>query len=356
MPQERDRCFQLLRNHLDGIPELKLQMFESNGFESMIAIPSSVEVPEVLFFAHLDVVEHHGPEFYRSQLQDGRIYGPGAGDMKGALAILLVLFEHLLTENPQLSIALAVTSDEECGGYDGARYLLQEVGLRAHSVVLPDGGTIDEITVEEKGILHAKVCMTGRSAHASRPWRGENALIKLMDAMVRIQAQFDPIEMDSESERRDRDDSDYWFPTCTVTNIETHNESINRIPDWVEATFDIRFPPPHTVEEMIEILKNSLGPDAEITPLVSAESTHLEPDPCFLDVTKSIIGVTPRLIKVAGGSDARFFRNYGIPVMLSRPLVGNIHGTNEWIDISSMIDYYHICEHYALTRCSAKGG
>jgi len=350
MPQERERCFQFLRNHLDAIPGIKLQMYESNGFESLVAAPISAGVPEVLFLAHLDVVEHHGPEYYKSTLADGRIYGPGAGDMKGALAILLVLMERLLTENPNLPIALAVTSDEECGGHDGARFLLDEAGLRANSLVLPDGGALDEITVEEKGILHARAFIKGRSAHASRPWRGDNALMKLMAGIERIQQCFEPFEYDGHVERADRDDSGFWFPTCTLTGVGTDNESINRIPDWVEATFDMRFPPPFTAEQMKELLKEALGPDAEVTAIVSAEPTQLEPDPLFLDVTESVIGRPVHLIKVAGGSDARFFRRFGIPVMLSRPLVGNIHGPDEWIDIKSMLDYYRICEGYALAK------
>ena len=355
MPQERERCFQFLRNHLEAIPGIKLRMFESNGFESLVAAPANVEVADVMFLAHLDVVEHHGPEYYKSTLVDGRIYGPGAGDMKGALAILLVLMERLLREDPTLPIALAVTSDEECGGHDGARFLLEEAGLRARSLVLPDGGTLDEITVEEKGILHAKAHIKGRSAHASRPWRGDNALMKLMEGVARIQERFEPFEYDGHIERSDRDDSEFWFPTCTLTGVESDNESINRIPDWVEATFDIRFPPPHSAEEMRQLLKDALGPDAEVTVIVSAEPTHLEPDPVFLEVTESILGQPARLIRVAGGSDARFFRNYGIPVMLSRPLVGNIHGTDEWIDIQSMLDYYRICEAYVWAKTGVEG-
>lgn len=350
MPQERERCFQFLRNHLDAIPGIKLRMYESNGFESLVAAPGSVDVPEVLFLAHLDVVEHQGPEYYKSTVADGRIYGPGAGDMKGALAILLVLMERLLAEYPNLPIALAVTSDEECGGHDGARFLLDEAGLRANSLVLPDGGTLDEITVEEKGILHARAFIKGRSAHASRPWRGDNALMKLMAGLERIQQGFEPFEYDGHVERADRDDSEFWFPTCTLTGVETDNESINRIPDWVAATFDMRFPPPFTAEQMKELLQDALGSDAEISAIVCAEPTQLEPDPLFINVTESVIGRPAHLIKVAGGSDARFFRHFGIPVMLSRPMVGNIHGPDEWIDIKSMLDYYSICEGYAFAK------
>ena len=47
-----------------------------------------------------------------------------------------------------------------------------------------------------------------------------------------------------------------------------------------------------------------------------------------------------------GGSDARFISGYGIPVIMSRPLVGNLHAENEWIEIASMDTLYHIYQRY----------
>ena len=85
------------------------------------------------FCAHLDVIDHSGAEHYRSEIREGRIYGPGAGDMKGALAIILTLFRNLMVSKPETSVGLAITSDEEKGGENGYRISLSGGGRRTES-------------------------------------------------------------------------------------------------------------------------------------------------------------------------------------------------------------------------------
>jgi len=344
-PEERHRCFQLVRNHLDEVPRLNLKTYESFGYESLVALPEGIDIPAILFCAHLDVVEHSGPEHYRSKIEEGRIYGPGSGDMKGALAIILTLFRHLLRELPGASLGLAITSDEERGGEHGARFLVEEIGLRAGSVIIPDGGSIDRITVEEKGILHLRVKANGEAAHAARPWFGRNPIPTLIAALKRLEERFDSF-LESGHPNGSLDDDDHWYPTCTVTGIVSPHESVNCIPDWATANLDIRFPPPHTAESVLREVTQSLGESVQVEKIIGAEPTHLDPDPVFRNATEEVLQREPRLVRVSGGSDARFFREYRIPVMLSRPIVGNLHGQNEWIDIQSMVDYYRICERY----------
>ena len=79
---------------------------------------------------------------------------------------------------------------------------------------------------------------------------------------------------------------------------------------------------------------------------MTAEPTDLAPDPLFGQVTQEETGEPVKLVRASGGSDGRFFRRHGIPVNLSRPLVGNLHAIDEWIDIESMVTYYRICERY----------
>ena len=84
----------------------------------------------------------------------------------------------------------------------------------------------------------------------------------------------------------------------------------------------------------------------ELEVLVSAEPTKVSPDPLFLAATEEITQKPVTLIREHGGSDARFICGYGIPVIMSRPYVGNLHAENEWIDIASMETLYRIYERY----------
>ena len=344
-PTERERCFEFIHNHLEGLDEVQINYHESNGYRSLVAGPRNSIAPDILLCGHIDVIEHPDPDCYHSIIRDGRIYGPGAGDMKGADAVMLDLFRTLHARHPGISLGLALTSDEEIGGTNGVRFLIQEVGLQAGIVIVPDGGSLNEVTIEEKGVLHLRVRREGHSAHGARPWLGTNALellLKRLDCVLAYFADNWPID-------RTADDG-HWYPTCSLNVIETPNESANRIPSAASATLDIRFPPPHTVGAMLDNISSILGPDCYLVPLMTAEPCHLDPDRLFCEITESITGSPVRLIRAAGASDSRFFRRAGIPVNLSRPLVGNLHGEDEWLDIESMVTYYQICQRYINQR------
>src|SRR5690606_2930486 len=120
------------------------------------------------------------------------------------------------------------------------------------------------------------------------------------------------------------------------------NHTINRLPAEAHATLDIRFPPPHDTASMLALVRETLGADVTVSPVVIAEPTHLSPDPRFAEITTAHTGSPTRLVRESGGSDARFFHPCGIPVLLSRPTVGNLHAPDEWIDIDSMVSYYRI--------------
>ena len=342
---ERKRCFEFIRNHLDQLERIQLREFQSNGYDSLVVFPQSTETPEILLCGHLDVVEHPEPDAYHSKLVDGRIVGPGAGDMKGQLAIMMELFRSLHSRYPDASLGLAITSDEERGGADGVRFLFDEVGLRCGLAIIPDGGSLNEVTTEEKGVLHLSIRCHGHAAHAARPWLGDNALQKLMGHLEDLARHFCKYAPNLEELAEQ-----HWVPTCSLTVVRTPNQSANRIPAEAGAVVDIRFPPTHTVAGMLNEVAEVLGPDCELTALMKAEPTFLDPDELFCQITEEVSGRSTRLIRSAGGSDGRFMRQFGIPVNLSRPLVDNLHSQDEWIDVASMVTYYRICETYIARK------
>ena len=342
-PSERRRCLEFLGNHLDALSGIEVRYLEKEGYESLVAMPAGCDVPDILLCGHADVVDHPNQSSFRSKIADGKIWGPGAGDMKGMLSIMTHLFRHLHREESGTTLGIAITSDEEQGGENGVKFLIEEEGLRCGTAIIPDGGSLTEITVEEKGIVHATLTAKGYSGHAARPWLCVNALDRLRSALNRIEIEFTKLK---EASSHEADSEDHWYPTCTVTVIKTPNVTTNRVPGTAIASLDIRFPPPLTIDSVSELIKSVIESDIELEVDVGAEPTHLDPDPRFLDITRRVTGESARLIRASGGSDARFFRAAGIPTLLSRPLVGNLHGEDEWINIDSMVAYYQICESY----------
>ena len=335
-PDDIERCFDFIVNHVESIDNLEIKKHYHCNIPSLVVLPKNINHPKVLLCGHLDVISHSDSHSYRSHLTDGKIIGPGSADMKGPLAILLEVFRNLHMQHDNLPLGLAITSDEERGGNSGMRYLIDEVGLRCDVAMIPDGGSLNEITVEEKGILHLKIQSNGHAAHAARPWLGNNPLERLVEAAVCLRDSFNSLKKGK----------DHWHPTCALTIIKTLNQTVNRIPSEAEGTLDIRFPAPYSVNEMLNHVRSLLGKEINTHKIMSAEPTLLVPDPLYLSVSEEITGKTTKQEKEDGGSDARFIGRLNIPVIVSRPIVGELHSTDEWIDINSMETFYQIYELY----------
>ncbi len=335
-PNDIERCFEFIINHLESLDTIDIKKHHHCDITSLVVLPKNINHPKVLLCGHLDVITHPDVQCYRSHITDGKIIGPGSGDMKGPLAVLLDLFMELHMKHDDLSLGLAITSDEERGGDAGMRFLFDEIGLRCEVALVPDGGSLNEITVEEKGILHLALQCHGHSAHAARPWLGNNPLERIIDAVARLRKGFDSLKKGV----------DHWHPTCALTIIKTPNQTVNRIPSEAEGALDIRFPAPYTVKEIQNHVCTLLGDEIETHIIMSAEPTRFSPDPLYLTVSEEITGKPTIRKKEDGGSDARFIGCHNIPVIVSRPIVGELHSLEEWIDVNSMETFYRIYELY----------
>ncbi len=336
-PEEIDRCMEFVINHTEIPDAVTVHRFREHDALSTVILPKNVQRPEVMLFGHLDVVSLPEGAEYRSVIRDGRLYGPGAGDMKGELAILLEIFRVFHERSPGLSLGLTVTSDEERGGTYGTRFLMEEFGLRCGTAIVPDAGSVNDIAVEEKGTLHLKIRARGAAGHACRPWLADNPMDRMISALNRIRDHFEGLKNGEDG---------YWYPTCAFTVIQTPNRVPNRIPNEAETICDIRFPPPFTLDEMTSTIREFLDEQMEMEPLVAAEPTRLSPDPLYIKVTEELTGKPVRLLREHGGSDARYIAPYGIPVIMTRPMIGNLHTDVEWVDLASMETLYRIYERY----------
>ncbi len=144
--------------------------------------------PSLALVGHHDVVDPDPSQVdedgYLVEEHDGRLYGRGAADMKGAVAAMMLAMRDA---DPDAELVFASFAGEELGGV-GARAAIEE-GFTADYAVVGEGsaayetdGAID-VAIAHKGRRGSTIEATGRSAHASEPGAGENAIYRATDAI-----------------------------------------------------------------------------------------------------------------------------------------------------------------------------
>jgi acetylornithine deacetylase len=138
---------------------------------------------------HHDVVppddsQTDGGEYVRREA-DGRLYGRGSADMKGALAAAMVAFRDATGLDCELILASFV--GEEQGGV-GARAAIDD-GFAPDYAIVGEGSTgysapgVTDVAVAHKGRRGSTITATGTAAHASETEAGENAIYRASDAV-----------------------------------------------------------------------------------------------------------------------------------------------------------------------------
>ncbi|MBT9244702.1 acetylornithine deacetylase/succinyl-diaminopimelate desuccinylase family protein [Gemmobacter fulvus] len=154
----------------------------------------------VHFNSHHDVVEvGHGwtRAPFGGALEDGRIYGRGACDMKGGLAASVIAAEAFLASCPEFSgaIEISATADEESGGFGGVAYLAQQGWFdpdRVQHVIIPEPLHKDRICLGHRGVWWAEVETKGRIAHGSMPFLGDSAIRHMGAVLAEIEDRLYP--------------------------------------------------------------------------------------------------------------------------------------------------------------------
>lgn len=120
---------------------------------------------------------------YHATIKDGRLYGRGACDMKSGLAAIVITMLEML-ENHQVPgrIRLLATVGEETGEYGAAQLTKAGYANGLDGLVIAEpSNDLKEVGYTAKGVIDYIVTAHGKGAHASRPWKGVNALDHILE-------------------------------------------------------------------------------------------------------------------------------------------------------------------------------
>lgn len=332
-----------LLDYVEGKLRLKgmvLERFTFEGIHSLYASTRGQKHARVMLQGHVDAVPG-GEDF---SVNGDTIYGRGCYDMLFGTASFITLIESL-DDISQYDISILLTGDEEIGGLNGTKAALDTAGYTCDVCILPDAGdSLGSMSVAAKGIYQLQLRANGRSHHGSRPWEGDGAAGKLMAFLNELSAAFDTSSQDNS--------------TFVISQLQAGNTALNQGPAEAFAGVDIRYKDADdfarlrtTISELlqkytVDVLHEEVGRNFALNteaPLVQQ----------FVSVYKSHMGQSINYTKAHGSSDARYFDDIGIPVIMFRPDGGNAHGDSEWLSYESWKKFHTILEHYVREAAKA---
>ena len=312
--------------------------------------------PTLLLEGHTDVVTEgnaadwsHPP--FGADLVDGRIYGRGAADMKSGLAAAMIAAAALKRSGVRLAGRLVVGAlvDEE-GDMLGAKHLCRTpIGRELTAAIICEPED-NELCLEQRGVVWARVMARGRMAHGAMPEAGANpitALAALVAEAPRLERRLRAICQRSRFLRP---------PTVTPTVITAPTAGVpqsNVIPATAQATLDVRLTPgpdaDAVAKEIDEACRRAADRCAGVTvtwePINGFRlATRVERDePLVRAMVAGVRKATGRPARwggVPGSTDGTILRmELGIPIVTCGPGHRLIpHQVDEFVEVSQLVD------------------
>jgi acetylornithine deacetylase len=275
----------------------------------------------LLLNGHLDTVGVAGMEApFEPRVEDGRLYGRGAYDMKGALAAIMLA----ATEATGLrgDVVVTLVADEELASI-GTEAVVERVQADAAIVVEP---TELRVAVAHRGFVGFEIQTFGIAAHGSRPDLGVDAIAKMGPILVAL------TELD---ERLQAGPSHSLVgPGSLHASLIEGGQELSSFPAKCVLTGERRTIPGETVGRVEQDLR-ALAGDAELRIVASRDPLTPETDHPFVE----LVGRVAEAGEYVGAlfwTDAALFAGAGIPTVLFGPVGEGAHAEVEWVDLTSL--------------------
>jgi succinyl-diaminopimelate desuccinylase len=312
----------------------------------------------LLLEGHTDVVTEGDPAAWShppfgAELADGRIYGRGSADMKGGLAAAMVAaaaFRRAGIE-PGGRLVVGALVDEE-DRMIGARHLARSpLGRRLTAAIVCEPED-NEVCLEQRGVVWARVRVRGRMAHGAMPEAGVNPIAAVGALLRALPA--------AERRLRRRCARSRFLrpPTITPTVAQAPPAGVglpqsNVIPAMAELTLDVRVTPGADEDAIREELEALCAQARAACPGVKLEWEPVNPfrlatrvdrgEPIARAVASGVRAATgrpPRYGGVPGSTDGTILRmELGLPIVTCGP--GNRlipHQVDEYVEVAQLVD------------------
>lgn len=270
----------------------------------------------ICFLGHLDVVEPGDLSLWKydpflAELEDGKVYGRGIVDMKGAIAVILYIFKNIKMDLENCKYSILLASDEETDGI-ATNAMLEYLYSNGYKI---DFGIVGEPTSEKKiadtlkigrrGSINFDLTVNGTQGHAAYPEKALNPNTKMVEILSALKG----VEWDLGNEH-------FSKSNLEITSIDCGNNSTNVIPNQCKAKFNIRYNDIHEGGEIVDKIKSiieGMHKDTNLDYKISAKPFLTKITDFHHEIFKIIekkLSITPVFSTSGGTSDARFISKY----------------------------------------------
>ena len=310
----------------------------------------------LLLEGHTDVVTEGDPAQwthppFSADLVDGRIYGRGSADMKSGLAAAMIAAAACKRSHTRLNGRLVVGAlvDEEADMI-GVRHLCTTaIGRELDAAIICEPEE-NELCLEQRGVVWARVSVRGRMAHGAMPEAGANPITGVGALLREVPA------LERALRRLCARSRHLKPPTVTPTIVRAPLSGMpqqNVIPGTAEATIDIRLTPGPDADAIAAEIDAACRRAASACEGITIEwrptngfrlATRVDKDEAIVRAmmrgVKDATGRAPKFGGVPGSTDGTILRmTLGIPIVTCGP--GNRyipHQVNEYVEVGELVD------------------
>ena len=274
---------------------------EGTRFNVLVTSPEEAH-PAVVFSTHMDTV----PPFIPSSETDDRVYGRGACDAKGIIAVQIAAAEKLRAEGLHVGLLFVVGEERDSQGAKAAN--AEPIGAK---FLVNGEPTENRIALASKGTLRAEVVAKGKMAHSAYPELGESAIDKLLEALRKVRAISLPDLV--------------GVGPCTLNiGLIEGGRAPNVIPDHAKA----------------ELLFRLIGPTEELRQQVREAVSELAEVNFYLEIPfmrfRTVDGL-PTMV-AAFTTDIPALTNWGEPLLIGPGSIHVAHTDAEYVEKKQLTD------------------
>ncbi|HYI73678.1 MAG TPA: M20/M25/M40 family metallo-hydrolase [Gaiellaceae bacterium] len=287
--------------------------------------------------AHMDTVGVAGMTApFEPRLEDGRLYGRGAQDMKGSLAACMLATVDAARRDLRGDVIMTAVADEEFASI-GTEAVA--AGLTADAAIVTEPTDL-KLAVAHRGFVHLEVEVQGRASHGSRPDLGIDAIAKTGRVLTGIG------ELDSKL--RAHPTHRFLGSGSVHASLIEGGQEFSSYPARCLLQAERRTIPGETAEhaerELREIVERAGEGDpdfsAEVRAPISREPFGIDEDAEIVQLVRghatAVLGGEPEIVGVPFWADSALLAAAGIPTVVFGPTGEGLHSEVEWVDVASL--------------------